>query len=367
MNIKSPRSPALSVIIPIYNCGKFLADAIKSIRQQTFGDFECLLCDASDDGSSDFLRELAIRDPRLRIIRQAKSTLGQALQEGLLSARAPFVARMDADDIALPQRFAVQVAHMQTHPELLALGSAIQYMDADGNLGRTAVMPRKKDIPVAILWGCPIAHPTAMFRRDASLKAGGYRALFPFWEDYDLWLRLSRLGPLDNIPQVLVRYRMHGGNSVEVHAAKGRPYAIAAQAAYLLALKTGRDPLDGEQALPAPERLLAALPKRERLLLLGRMLACTAHFIGDEEEDALGREWLEELRAAMPDSRIREILGVFHMRCVKRYARRSFIRALKHFFSASFFAPATVAAMCGKLFMQYIKMLKLPLNTPPGR
>ncbi len=348
-----PENTPLCVVMPIYNAGDFLHAAVHSVAAQSFSDFECLLCDASDDGSSDFLQNLVKQDPRFTLIRQKKSSLGQALQEGVALARAPLVARLDADDIALPHRFMVQMQEMQKRPELLALGSAIQYIDGTGRLGRVASHPPEKDIPRELLWGCPLAHTTVMFRRQAVLDVGGYRSLFRYWEDYDLWLRLSRLGALDNLEQVLVYYRMHGGNSVSAQALPGRRYAVNAQAAYHIARQTGRDPLDGLTELPAVEDIVSALSRDEQVSLLGRILACTAHFLGDYEEDEEGRPWLAQIQAAPLTAELREILGTYHMRCAKRYIKQAPLRAMKHLGTALRYDHKAALTMILRLIQQH--------------
>jgi len=347
-------SSVLDVILPIYNAGAYLIDAVVSLAGQAFTQFRCFLCDASTDGSSDFLDDFAARDPRFIIIRQQKISLSEALQEGLLAAQAPLIARMDADDIALPERFAVQVKIMEQRPELLVLGSAIRYMDAQGRPGRVAHMPRTDALREELVWGCPLSHPTVVFRRQAVLEAGGYRAFFACAEDYDLWLRLSRRGVLDNCNQVLLHYRMHNMNSVSTHTLENRRYALTALAAHMFALRSGKDPLEDGSATSC-EGVIQALPRQDRIRAQGRMLACCAHFLGDAEEDPEGADWLEQVRTLPRDAEIRRILASYHMRLVKRYAVMQPHKAAKNFALACKADTGVVASFCGKLLMQYAR------------
>lgn len=349
-------SPALDVIIPVYNAGAFLADAVESIARQTFTRFRCLVCDASTDGSSGFLGDFAARDPRFIVIRQPKTSLGEALQEGLLAAEAPLAARMDADDIAWPERFAVQVKVMEQRPELLALGSDFQCLDEHGRPGRVVRMPRENELRDEMSWRCPLAHPTAVFRRREVLAAGGYRAFFKRTEDYDLWLRLSRRGELDNCGRVLLYYRIHGENSTLTHALETRRYVLAALASHTLALRTGRDPLEDGRAATC-EELLKALPHKDRVLAMGKALAGSARLLGDPEEDPEGGEWLEQVRALPRDAEVRRILASYHTRLARRYMVTQTLKALNHFILACRADAGIVLSLGGQWLRQHLRRL----------
>src|SRR5690348_9760889 len=118
--------PVISVVMPVYNAGRFLRESIDSILAQTFGDFEFLcIDDGSTDDSPEILRELAQHDSRVRIITKTNGGVTSALIAGVGGARGEFIARMDADDVADPQRFALQVEHLRTHQECVAVGCHI--------------------------------------------------------------------------------------------------------------------------------------------------------------------------------------------------------------------------------------------------
>jgi len=208
------RTPSISVVMAVYNGERWLAETLASLAGQTFDDFEIVaIDDGSTDGSAAILAEASARDTRYRIITQSNHGLVASLNRGLAEARAPLVARIDADDIAEPERFARQLAFLGAHPEVAALGSAIRIIDADGRFLRLQSYPCGPEaMAKAMLRGCALAHPAVMMRRDAVLAAGGYREAFRHAEDYDLWLRLGERHELDNLPEPLLRYRQHGGS-----------------------------------------------------------------------------------------------------------------------------------------------------------
>lgn len=317
-------NPDISIIMPIYNCGKFLSAAVTSIKKQTFLNFECLLCDATNDGSSYFLHDIAQKDPRFILVREKDVSLPESLQIGINKSRAPLIARMDADDISMPQRLQVQFEVMKQRPGTVLLGTAFQYMDEFGNLGRVKLLPQEPKMPTDLLWGCPFSHPSVMLRRDAVLRAGGYRSYFEKAEDYDLWLRLLDQGRLENIRNVLLYYRIHGNNSVIQHARASRDYAIKAQALYFLG-NSGTADIEGKSV----EDVLSSLDPAIQAGILSRMLACHAHLIGDEAEDKEGAVWLKRATSISFDGK-KKAFAIWHIRCARRYLSSNPLRAICH-------------------------------------
>lgn len=208
------KTPAVSVVLPAYNAEAYLDDAIQSVRDQTFADFELIIInDGSTDRTAEILAQHAVEDRRIAIVTQVKSGLVTALNHGLRQARAPLIARMDADDICMPKRFEMQVAYLAKHPRVLALGTNITRIGATGaykKAGKYPVGPAK--IRRQMRKGCKIAHPSVMMRRRAVLQVGGYREICQRGQDYDLWLRLLDIGELDNLPDTLLHYREHDEN-----------------------------------------------------------------------------------------------------------------------------------------------------------
>lgn len=198
--------------MPVYNGERYLSEAVDSIRNQTLADFEFVIVnDGSVDRSADMLAYYAKQDRRIHVIHQANGGIVSALNVGLARCDAPYIARMDADDISKPNRFEVQVAHLDKHLECVAVGGAIIGINEAGEHSHPYNWPRNK---VTSLDSFPARvaltlHPLAMFRREPLIELGGYRSTFPHAEDYDLFLRLARYGRIDNPRIVLMYYRDH--------------------------------------------------------------------------------------------------------------------------------------------------------------
>jgi glycosyltransferase involved in cell wall biosynthesis len=206
-------APAVSVVMAVLNGAAFLDQAVASIRRQSFADFEFVIVDdGSVDQTGDILARHAAEDARLRILRQAHAGLVPSLNRGIEAAAAPLVARMDADDLAEPQRLARQVALLAAEPQVVVVGSNYVVVDAAGNRRETSRLPTTPEaIRAALPASNPLAHPTVMMRRATVMAAGGYRRAFLQCEDYDLWLRLAERHDLRNIDEPLLLYRQHPG------------------------------------------------------------------------------------------------------------------------------------------------------------
>jgi glycosyltransferase involved in cell wall biosynthesis len=215
--------PAITVLMPVYNAGRFVARTVDSILAQTFGDFEFLIInDGSTDRSLEILRDYAGRDGRIRLISRPNTGYVVALNEGLGLARGEFIARIDADDLADPRRLELQVARMRAEPQLVALGSNAYAMDEDGRmLGDYDVPLTHEEIEANHLRGSStIHHPAVMLRPQAVKRVGGYRGQFMPCEDFDLWLRLGEVGRLANLPEKLLTKRLFVGSAVATNLAK---------------------------------------------------------------------------------------------------------------------------------------------------
>lgn len=218
-------APAVSVVLPVFNGGIFLDEAIASIRNQTFDNFELIILnDGSTDQSIEVIKKHAAVDPRLVVVDRENKGLVETLNEGVRLAKADLIARMDADDIAMPDRLRTQITYLHNHPECVCVGSDIEIMD---DKGRKLVVWNQLQTDAAIQSGAlkghgTICHPSAMFRKDAFVQCGGYRAEMYPAEDLDLWLRLGEVGTLANVDQVLLRYRMQSASISSQAARDGR-------------------------------------------------------------------------------------------------------------------------------------------------
>lgn len=204
--------PAVTVLIPAYNAGTFLRPAVDSILSQTFTDFECLVIDdGSTDGAVSALS--GVTDPRLRIELNPRNLgLIATLNRGLELARAPLLARMDADDLAMPTRLQLQVSEFQARPELALLGTCATMIDAHGReFGLIDVVQSRQDIVKGILRHNVFVHPSVMMRTNIVRSLGGYSESAPQAEDYALWLRFALEYEVGNLPDRLMQYRVHSG------------------------------------------------------------------------------------------------------------------------------------------------------------
>ena len=212
--MKSHPSPLISVLLPVRNTEKYIETALQSLLAQTFSDFEILVVDdASTDYTPRILERLQQQDPRLRILPNPTPLgISRSCNRAAKEARGVYLARMDADDIALPDRFAKQVAWMEAHPECVAVGGQTIRIDPDGWPIDDWKMPlQHEEIETWLLSGRGggIIHPTAMIRVEAFRKIGGYDETLDASQDYDLWLKLSENGKLANLPDVVLYYRLH--------------------------------------------------------------------------------------------------------------------------------------------------------------
>ena len=205
--------PSVSVLMPIHNGEPTLAEAVESVLAQTFADFELIaIDDGSTDGSLSMLEAFARRDPRVRILSRPNTGIAGALNDSIQQARGEFLARMDADDIALPTRFEKQVAYFRAHPECVLLGSrellvepyGTPMYETDHELDHDGIADQ---LIRGVGWA--VVHPAAMMRATAVRAAGGYRADRVPIEDLDLFLRLIEIGKAANLPEVLLHYRQH--------------------------------------------------------------------------------------------------------------------------------------------------------------
>lgn len=180
---------------------------------QSFRDFECIVV---DDGSSDrtpaIIDELADRDPRVRRLTIPHGGIVKGLNAGIEAARGQYIARTDADDICLPERFDRQVRYLDEHPDCVLVGSKVTLVDPyNSTLWDVDVKAGHEEIEVELLRGngWAVIHPSTMLRREAMLAVGGYRAEYEWVEDLDLFLRMGQIGRMTNLQEPLLRYRQH--------------------------------------------------------------------------------------------------------------------------------------------------------------
>jgi glycosyltransferase involved in cell wall biosynthesis len=228
--------PKITVLMPVYNGGRFLREAVESILGQTREDFEFLII---DDGSRD--ESVAVvrsyKDERVRLIQNGRNLgLIETLNRGLQLARGEYVARMDADDVSLPTRLARQVDYLERHPDICVISSYYHYVDENDRIlctFRGEVRDFLISFKMYVEGHNPVSHPAAMFRTKTIRECGGYSRDFAHAEDGELWFRLNAQGvKFANVPQVLLLYRRHGQQITQTRTAEQvqshfRAYALS--------------------------------------------------------------------------------------------------------------------------------------------
>jgi glycosyltransferase involved in cell wall biosynthesis len=217
-------APAVSVLLPVRDAAPWLRSSFASLWRQSLTAFEVIAVDdGSRDGSGDWLEREAAREPRLRVVRTAPRGLPAALNTALALARAPLVARHDADDLSHRDRFALQAAHLGAHPETGVVGTRVRLFPAGAyraGMQRWAVwhnaLLTHDAMHRELLIDSPLAHGTAMLRRDALEDVGGWHER-GWAEDLDLWVRLFERGVrFAKLPRALYGWRQHAASSTRV-------------------------------------------------------------------------------------------------------------------------------------------------------
>ncbi len=199
--------PRITVLMPVFNCEAFVGEAIESILDQSFGDFEFLII---DDASTDNTREIikSYQDPRITLIEKAHNTgYTRSLNHGLSIAKGEYIARMDGDDISLPERFLRQLEFMDSHPDVVVCGTNFGFVGKDGAKNQPI---QHEDIKIKLLNKTALGHPTTMIRKKVLFENGiVYDVEKEPAEDYAMWVFLLRVGKLHNLKEVLFKYRQH--------------------------------------------------------------------------------------------------------------------------------------------------------------
>lgn len=215
----SETTPLVSVVMPVRNALPFLDESIRSIVNQTFTDFEfVILDDVSTDGSETVLQEWERKDARIRIFRSEEPLgLSRSSNVVVFKANAPIIARMDADDVAHPDRLRRQLKVLESCSDVVVVGTLCDGIDA---LGRR-VRPRDRWRLVRRSSYVPFPHGSAMFRKEAFDAVQGYREEFTSGEDQDFFFRMTAIGRVVTIPDTLYHYRYHSDNATLLTGARG--------------------------------------------------------------------------------------------------------------------------------------------------
>lgn len=208
-------NPLISVVMPAYNAERYLAEAIDSILSQTFRDFEFILVDdCSTDATPEVIDEYARRDGRISVFRNDKNLkLARTLNRGMKTARGKYIARIDADDIAFPDRFEKQVRFMEENPKVGILGGTMIIINETGNvIGERCYYTQDKEIRKNIFKFSPFSHPAVIIRKSVLEKSGLYDYHYNPVEDYELYFRIGFHAKFANLADKLIKYRVVSGS-----------------------------------------------------------------------------------------------------------------------------------------------------------
>lgn len=210
-------NPEITVITTVFNCENYIADSVKSITDQTFGNFEYLIVDdGSTDNTLSVLQKLADKDKRIVLIENGEN-LGRviSLNTALERSKGKFIAIQDADDISLPERFEKQVSFFDKNPEYVLLGSDISVIDQNGKVISKPERPENDaEIKFCLLFKCTLANPSIMYRKEITEKYNiKYEKDFSYAEDFRIFNHIIRHGKAYNLKEKLILYRDHKVNS----------------------------------------------------------------------------------------------------------------------------------------------------------
>lgn len=273
----------VDVLIPAFNVGATVVEAVASILNQTFRDIRVVVVDdGSGDDTAEKLAALAAMDSRLSIHRQANGGIVDALNNGLELCTAEYVARHDADDIAFPDRLEKQLAYLEANPDCVAVGANAFHIDETGRrtgsrtLMRNPAWSDANRIPAEEPY---LMHPVLLVRRKALSDIGGYRYVFHS-EDTDLYWRLRSIGRLHNLEDFLAEYRIHANSISGKSVVNGRVQAIASQLAALSERRRAKGDVDLEFPRALLQRYHAARSIRAMIAVAeeGLRPAEFAHF-----------------------------------------------------------------------------------------
>ena len=230
----------IDVVIPVFNGARTVESAVGTIQAQTVRDIRIIVVnDGSTDETQAIIERLAAADDRIMPIHRQNGGIVDALNAGLAACTADLIARHDADDLSVPDRFKKQLEWLRSHPECSAVSGAIIEIDEAGRELSPQGVPRSPDLADPKhypQWEPYLVHPFLMMRRAAVEAVGGYRYVFHA-EDTDLYWRLQETGQLANMPDLLGHYRIHGGSVTSASTLNGRIAAVSSQLCGISAMR----------------------------------------------------------------------------------------------------------------------------------
>jgi hypothetical protein len=200
----------ITVLMPAYNAGKYIREAITSVLEQTHCDFELMII---NDGSTDDTVSviMSFNDPRISIVNKEHEGIAEALNTGLQLADTYYIARFDADDVCMPDRLEKQFNFLEDHPDYVLVGSDAEYIIENGDFlfSFKCIAHSNEEVQRNMYVYCPFIHSSVMYKREEVIKAGGYNLNAHHFEDYLLWTSLAKMGKMQNLREPLLKVRFN--------------------------------------------------------------------------------------------------------------------------------------------------------------
>jgi len=202
--------PKISVVMSVYDGEKFLEEAVLSVLNQTYKDFEFIIIDdGSTDSSLKMLRSFEKKDERIKLVSRENKGLTRSLNEGIKLAQGEYIARMDGDDISMPKRFEKQIDFLEKNKDIALCGTWAINIDENGNeIGEYKTPTTNKEIRKMILFHNPFIHPSVMMRKEIINNVGLYNEKIKYAQDYEYWLRIIKKNKMANLNSFLLWYRI---------------------------------------------------------------------------------------------------------------------------------------------------------------
>ena len=223
------KDPKVTVLMSVYNGEKYLEEAVNSILNQTFEDFEFLIInDGSTDRTLSKLKNYS--DSRIKILNNEKNLgLTRSLNIGLKRSKGKYIARMDADDVSMPERLKEEIEFLDSHEDYAAVGTFVYVLDENSEIIRRSKNPiEDAEIRENLVYGNCINHGSVMLRKSCLLDVGYYNETMVRSQDYELWIRLSKKYRLSNLPEYLYKWREHKKNIEAKYIKEQRIFVILA-------------------------------------------------------------------------------------------------------------------------------------------
>lgn len=311
----------------VCNVDRFLEESIESILHQTFTDFEFIIVDyGSTDSSKSIVECSAHKDPRVRLYEIPHCGLGEARNAACSLARGRYIAMMDADDVAVPERLQLEFDFMERHPNVGLLGGAVQWINGRGQVLYIARVPtRDEDLRNSMAVHNPFWQPTVLLRKEAFIRSGGYRDAFAPTEDYDLWLRVTEHFQCANLNDVMLRYRMHP-QQISIRKKKQQTLGMLAAQRSAAMRKAGETDIFNSVRVITQETLLeyGVDEATQERVLVSESRAWIRHMVLAGETSAALDAALEVLRTEWTHVEAWQIADLYLTVASLRWSRREF-------------------------------------------